>query len=519
MIPGKHYTPEIILGIAWRRKWLIAVPAVLIAAIACVVTHYLPNRYHSDSLILVVPQRVPESYVRSAVTTRIDDRLQAISQQILSRTRLESIIQEFNLYADRRKIDLMEDIVERMRKDIDVDIVKGDAFRVGFTADDPRVAMRVTERVAAFFIDESLKDREMLADNTNQFLESQLEEARRKLVEEEKQLEEYRRKHDGQLPTQLDANMQGLHNTEMQLQALVDSLNRDRDRRMALEQQIADASMAGSSDVPAARPLGAVTDDSAPVGTAADQLRAAQALLQGLLLRLKPQHPDVLRQKRIVAELQRRADAEAGAAPVSTAPRLTPAELMRQNRLRDAKAEKATIDRQINAKNAEEGRLRGVLASYQQRIEAAPAREAELSELTRDYDTFQQNYRSLLVKKQDSQISANLERRQIGEQFKILDPARLPEKPSSPDRPKLYAIGILAALAIGLACAAVAEYRDRTLRSEEDVKLVLNLFVLATVPVLEPARPSGRGRRVLAGSMTAIVGLAGVGALAWKLLR
>jgi polysaccharide chain length determinant protein (PEP-CTERM system associated) len=517
MIPGKHYTPEMILGIAWRRKWLIAVPAVLIATIACLVTHYLPNRYHSDSLLLVVPQRVPESYVRSAVTTRIDDRLQAISQQILSRTRLESIIQEFNLYADRRKVDLMEDIVERMRRDIDVDIVKGDAFRVGFTADDPRVAMRVTEKVAAFFIDENIKDREMLAENTNQFLESQLEEARRKLVENEKQLEEYRRKHDGQLPTQLDANMQGLHNTEMQLQALIDSLNRDRDRRLALERQVADASVTGSLDAPAPRPSGAATEDGASAGTAADQLQSAQAILRGLMLRLKPQHPDVLRQKRIVAELQRRADVEAGAAPVSTAVPLTPGETMRQNRLRDAKGEMENIDRQITAKNAEEKRLRGVLATYQERIEAEPAREAELSGLTRDYETLQQQYRSLLSKKQESQIAANLERRQIGEQFKILDQARLPEKPSSPDRPKLYVMGIVAALAIGLACAAFAEYRDRSLRSEEDVKLVLGLFVLATVPVLEPAPSSGRWGRV-AGASTAVVVLAGVGALAWKLL-
>ena len=244
MIPGKQYTPEIVLQIAWRHKWRIVVPFVVIATAASLITYRLPNRYRSDTLILVVPQRVPESYVRSTVTTRIEDRLQSISQQILSRTRLERIIQDFNLYADRRKTDLMEDIVERMRKDIDLEVVKGDAFRVSFTASDPRTAMRVTERLASFFIDESLRDREVLAEGTNQFLESQLEDARRQLIENEKKLEEYRRKHDGQLPTQLDANMQGVHNTEMQLQALLDSLNRDRDRRLVLERLVADNSSA-----------------------------------------------------------------------------------------------------------------------------------------------------------------------------------------------------------------------------------------------------------------------------------
>ena len=171
MIPGKQYTPEILLDVLSRRKWLIVIPTVTLALATAVVTYYLPNKYQSDTLILVVPQRVPESYVRSTVTTRIETRLQSISQQILSRTRLERIIQDFNLYADRRKTDIMEDIVEAMRKDIKVDIVKGDAFRVTFTGDDPRTTMRVTERLASFFIDESLRDREVLADGTNQFLE------------------------------------------------------------------------------------------------------------------------------------------------------------------------------------------------------------------------------------------------------------------------------------------------------------------------------------------------------------
>ncbi len=248
MIPGKQYTPEIVLEIVWRHKWRIILPFLVIATVASLITYRLPNLYRSDTLILVVPQRVPESYVRSTVTTRIEDRLQAISQQILSRTRLERIIQDFNLYADRRKTDLMEDVVDRMRKDIDLEVVKGDAFRISYTASEPRTAMRVTERLASFFIDESLRDREALAEGTNQFLESQLEEARRKLIENEKRLEEYRRKNDGQLPTQTDANMQGVHNSEMQLQALLDSLNRDRDRRQVLERLVADSSTPDSSD-------------------------------------------------------------------------------------------------------------------------------------------------------------------------------------------------------------------------------------------------------------------------------
>src|SRR5262245_25680234 len=160
MIPGKKYTPEDIVEIGWRRKWLIAAPLVLAALVALVVVRYLPNQYRSETLILVVPQRVPESYVRSTVTTRIEDRLQSISQQILSRTRLERIIQDFNLYARERRAGIMEDIVEQMRtRDINIQIIKGDAFRVSYISDDARQAMQVTERLASLFIDENLKDR------------------------------------------------------------------------------------------------------------------------------------------------------------------------------------------------------------------------------------------------------------------------------------------------------------------------------------------------------------------------
>src|SRR5207245_4937440 len=187
--------------------------------------------YRSETLILVVPQRVPVAYVKSTVTARIEDRLQSISQQILSRTRLERIIQDFNLYERERRTGIMEDLVERMRKDIEVQIVKGDAFRVAFTADSRRTAMKVTERLASLFIDESLRDREVLAEGTNQFLEAQLEDARRQLIDNEKKLEDYRRLHAGELPKQQESNLQGLHNIEMQLQALVDSLHRDRDAR------------------------------------------------------------------------------------------------------------------------------------------------------------------------------------------------------------------------------------------------------------------------------------------------
>ncbi len=161
-----------------------------------------------------------------------------------------------------------------------------------------------------------------------------------------------------------------------------------------------------------------------------------------------------------------------------------------------------------------------MLADYQSRIEAAPAREAELAALTRDYETLQQTYRSLLMKKEESQISANLERRQIGEQFKVLDAARMPEKPASPNRPQLYVLSLIVALGVGVGLAAAAEYLDRSLRSEADVRAALNLAVLATVPLMREVAESGRRlRRNLAMGVGATTILVVCVAVAWRLLR
>src|SRR5262249_12793809 len=150
------------------------------------ISRVLPDRYRAETLILIVPQRVPESYVRSTVTSRIEDRLQSIGQEILSRTRLEKIIQDFNLYAAERRAGIMQDGVEQMRKDISDDVVKGDAFRIAYVGGEPRTVMQVTDRLASLFIEENLKDRELLAEGTNEFLETQLEDARHRLIEQEK---------------------------------------------------------------------------------------------------------------------------------------------------------------------------------------------------------------------------------------------------------------------------------------------------------------------------------------------
>jgi polysaccharide chain length determinant protein (PEP-CTERM system associated) len=518
VIPGKTYTPEDILDIAKRRMWLIVVPFVLVASVTAFMALRMPNRYRSETVILVVPQRIPESYVRSTVTSRIEDRLQSIGQQILSRTFLERIIVDFDLYPEARRTQPMENIVEDMRRaDISIEPIKGDAFKVSYVSGDPTVAMKVTERLASLFITENRRDREVLADGTNQFLESQLEDARRRLAEHEKKVEDYRRQYSGELPTQVESNLQVIQNTQLQIQALVESTDRDRDRRIVLERSIADASIVEPKVEPAIAPSVAGAD--APVSVA-DELEAAQRALEALQQRLTPQHPDVIRAKKLVRDLTAKLDAlPARPATPTTAPvRMTAAESARQLRLRNLQAELQNVDRQIASKEAEEARLRGVMTSYQARVESAPKRESELIELTRDYTTLQQVYTNLLTKREDSKVAANLERRQAGEQFRILDPARMPERPFSPNRLKINLMGAIAGIGLGLGLAAFLEYRDTTLRTDDDVTVAIALPVLAMIPLMvtsDEERQHARRRWLMAGTTAAALAVS-VAILLWK---
>ena len=232
-------------------------------------------------------------------------------------------------------------------------------------------------------------------------------------------------------------------------------------------------------------------------------------MLRAMELRLKPEHPDIIQLKRTIRELQKKADAEALERPVSPelaadSSTVDPEEAQRRRRISELRSELRSLEVQMADRQAEEKRLREQNSVYQARLEAAPTRESELIELTRDYDTLQAAYTSLLAKKEDAQVSANLERRQIGEQFKVLDPARLPERPFSPKRMQLNLFGVLFGLGLGAGLVALMEVRDSTLKTDEDVVSTLNLPVLAIIPTMLTTieRKRQRRRRMLISATT-----------------
>lgn len=468
-LPPATLSFEDVLRILRSRFRLLLGTLLLVSAATAAVAFVLPDRYRSETLILVIPQRVPESFVKSTVTARIEDRLQSITHQILSRTRLERIIQDFDLYAAKRRTAAMETVVDDMRNDITVKVVKGDAFRVAYVGAAPRTVMQVTEELASLFIDENLRDREALAEGTNRFLETQLADARQRLIAHEKKLEEYRRRFAGELPSQLTSNLQFVQNIQLQIQSLFDSVSRDRDRRIFVERQLREA--AGELDASAATPATVPTEDGsnrlAPGSALAQELAASRATLTAFEVRMTPAHPDVQRQRRFVRELEAKIAAEAAHTTGSAAPAVSfsVAAEARRRRVEELRIELEQLDRQLAFKEAEDVRLHAVADQYQRRVEKVPARESELAELTRDYSTLQTLYQTLLAKHEESKIAADLERRQFSDQFKVLDPPRPAERPFAPRRWVITLAGVAGGLGLGVALVAFAEYRDHTRRA------------------------------------------------------
>ena len=539
MLPGRKLTIDWTLKVLLRQRWLLIGPLLLGVLGGLLYSRSQPSLYRSDAVVQVVPQRIPETYVEPTVTEGVEDRLSSIAQQVLSRTQLEAVITEFDLYHDERRSRPIEDVFELMKERVKVAPMEGtqrtarqptvDAFRISFDYDDPRIARDVVAKLASFFIHQNAKERGSQADQTSAFLETQLADARSRLETQEKKLRAFRERNSGRLPTQTQTNMQAIQNTQLTLQALVESLARDRDRKLMLERLYADAASDRSPTAPTpvpsspTAPLVGGTASRLPAdATPQQRLEAARSALEQLELRLTPKHPDVVRTKHLIEDLERQVAAEKRERSLSpdAAPErvLTQEETRRRDRLREMRAEIESLDRQIAFKEGEERRLRGEIGTYQARLEAVPGIESEWVALTRDYDTLQATYKELLSKSENSKMAASLEQLQIGEQFRLLDPPRVPLKPYSPDRIRINLLGTLAGLGLGVLLIGLVEYRDSTMRSEADVLGAIDLPVLVLLPFVttEAGLRRQRSRRRMAWAATVGVSVA-TGALFWFL--
>ena len=492
--PEKLLTMHDYLEIGLRRKWYIIVPLVVSILISFGVCKYLPKVYRATTLILVQPQSVPENYVRPTITDTVINRLNTIGQEIMSRTRLEKVIEEFNLYKDLRKKFPMEEAVEAMRKAIEVKVQEEkkertrNSFTISFEGEDPKTVMTVTNKLASLFIEENLKVRELQAGGTSEFINKELLTMEDRLKRKEQEMRVYKERNMGRLPQQLEANLRILEQLQQQLRTASEKIRAAEDRTIIFQgqlEQLKRLEPRGDS-LPNQEALNTLRIHEDPV----TQLNALKRELANMQTRLKETHPDVIDLKRKIAMVESQVEGKSKSPQEEekiTTKNLPPPRLdsdtERFYRQQTEQYNSALLE--TKRLKEEEKDLKEQMNLYQRRIEDTPKREQELVLLTRDYELLKTNYQSLLDKNLQAQMAENLERKQKGEQFKILDPAVLPEKPIKPDRNKILLIGGLLGIVLGIGLTWVRESSDQSFRTVSDLEEYLGIPVLATIPNLK----------------------------------
>jgi polysaccharide biosynthesis transport protein len=498
------------------RKWWLILAFVLGTTCATAYSYQLPPLYRASTLILVEPQRIPAAYVSSTVTSTVQERLSTISQQILSRTNLERIILQFYLYQRQSPTGSrdapsetvqqylrellgqrvtqvinrfiptfdqsgppMEVLVDRMRQDIEVKVMGGNnAFSIAYVGADPLVIMKVTNILASLFIDENLRIREQQAEGTSEFLATEHAEAKKELEKQEKALKEFKEKHMGALPEQMTTNLRTLDRLQVELQTINDALKSAEDRKLLYQVQLTDLEkqIAGLK--------AGTTPDTGTSGLLSriEQLKEELTRLQA---QYKGNYPDIGLLKNQIRELEEqlvRGDMLEKVANPSATPSLTLISPLFTTQRQAFSVQLQAINTEISALRAKQNRTTALIKDYENKVEISFANEQLLLDLTRDYEMSRQNYQALLQKRLNARVSENLEKRQKAEQFRIIDPAKVPEKPFKPDRVKIVLLGSLLSLGAGSGLIFLREFLKPSYRRLEDLQETVHLPVLATIP-------------------------------------
>lgn len=478
------------LAVFKHRKWLFVAPLIIGTVAGLIVSFELPEKYSSTTLILVEEQQIPEEYVTPTDRTPFSQRLNVISQQILSRTRLEKIIKEFGLYSQQgpglvekakslitgseTEAPTPDEIIEQMRGDIQFTVngeqnskkqqdSGGNAFSITYIGEEPQTTMQVTNTLSSLFIEENLKAREQYAEGTSEFLSSELDMAQQELGQLEQKLKDFKQAHMGTLPGQLDANLRTLDRLQLELQTVTSSLKTNEDRKLVLEEQMKyNAAMVVSPEIQ---------------GSLAGELESARAELGQMLSVFKESYPDVVIMKKRIKDLERQLQGQTGnEKPTEEAP--APPKVMHP-----AYAELMAVKSQITTLSRRESNIRRQLDQYAGRVELTPASEQQLTDLQRDYDISLQNYKTLLEKKMSARLSENLEKRQKGARFRVVDPANLPQSPDQPNKPLVLSLGSAGGAAAGIALVCLVEFMNPAFRRPEDFEGVVDSPVLTSIPL------------------------------------
>jgi polysaccharide chain length determinant protein (PEP-CTERM system associated) len=470
----------------------------------------LPPNYKSTTLILVEQPSMPTNYVQPNVSEDLQDRLQSITQQILSRTRLLSIIDKIHLYGQQGSQDAK---VTSMRKDIDIALVHSEnqrqitGFTIGYTARDPQIAQQVTSELTDLFIDENLKARQQASEDTTKFIESQLENARTTLAEQEAKVREFEAKHEGELPTQQATNLQILSGLQAQLQNEQDALNNAKQQGVYYEALLEQYRSMSSTTA------GTVDGHPATLPAIEQQLTTLRTQLTNLSSHYSDRYPDVQNLKReiakteklrdeLVAGLKEKANRNTDASQPGSGPGDHPqdaATLQIQSQLHANRAEVENRGRAI-------AELKGRINEYQIRLNNQPASEQQLADLTRGYEQSKANFDELLKKKNDSEMATSMEHMQQGERFRMLDAPSLPVTPDFPNRLKFCGIGLGVGIVLGLLVVGGFELLDDRMHSEKEITDILPMAVLSEVPeIVTSSDEQTRKKKTMIGWAMAVV--------------
>jgi polysaccharide chain length determinant protein (PEP-CTERM system associated) len=476
MLGHRSLNIEDYLTILKRRWWIIAVPAVILPIVAVAVSFFVTPQYTSQTLVLINQQKVPENIVKPVVTEDLTSRLASMREQIMSRASLEPIIKKYNLY-DSLHSD-MDARIAQARNNIGIDPIQSEirsnglpGFKIFFTAGDPQTAQQVCAEITSLFTSANVKNRADTARGTTSFLQEQVDQEKAKLDEMEQKLASFKRQFAGMLPEDIQGSTSILTTLNSRLDATTQqSANLQQNKTMAesmLSQQL---------QALAATPAGSTVRGP---GVEEKELENLEAQETDLSAHYTDEYPALKRVRGRIADLQKQMAKEAAApapvVPTNTPPRVEPASIQQ------LRTQIRLMDGAIAAKHKEQELIQAQIGVYQGRIQSSPQVEEQEKELTRDYQTTLEAYNSLKASLDQSRMATDLELRQQGETFDLLDAANLPESPTFPNRTVFGVGGFVGGLALGLAIVALLEYKDTALRSERDIWAFTQLPTLAVI--------------------------------------
>ena|SRR5579872_1628120 len=481
----------------WRRRWTIVSTTLILALTTAVVAYFIPNVYRASTVVLVEPRKVPDNLVSSTATSAVD-RLSNLREQILSNTRLSQIIDEMGLYPEMKKHSPQEEIIKQMLKDTEVEVIASttgnhtlNAFRISYSSKSPQAAAQVANRLASLFIVENMRQREQQVLGTAEFMDRELKDLKKDLDEKDAKVQAVKSRYIAELPESEAVHERALSALETELRADMDAMNRGAQQKSYLQTILATTPPVVNLDNSTG------SDDAGALET---QLASLQADRDQMLSHYGPEHPDVRKKNAEIETVQKKLD-EVNKASGKKAPTT-------HSRNPVVEGQIAALDAEMQRMAQHEKEVKEQIAFHESKLQRAPALSQELAAVESQADAARDQYKKLQERKFTADMSQDMEARQQGERFVVLEPALPPEKPAEPNRPLINGIGFAAAFIIGILVAFALEVMDSTVKTQREVTTQLPVPIFGEIPWL----PTQAGTRRL--RMRSLMAAAANGTLA-----